>query len=328
LCYNVCGGDNMKKIAVMTSGGDAPGMNAAVRAVVRSAMHHGFEVYGIYYGYKGLVEGKIEKLERGDVSRIINRGGTVLGSARYPEFKEESVRQIAVDRLKAFGITGLVVIGGDGTYRGAQSLTEMGIKCIGLPGTIDNDISSTDYTIGFHTALQTIVDAIDRLRDTSMSHQRCSVVEVMGRNCGDLAVYAGIAGGSEFIITPETGFDKDLTLHAIRDAHLRNKRHAIVVVTEHMLDVEQLSKDIEAHTGYETRATVLGHIQRGGDPVAFDRVLATEMGEYAVELLSKDIGGRAVGLSGMDITDYDIQEALSMESEVTNKRYGLVGRLK
>ena len=318
----------MKKIAVMTSGGDAPGMNAAVRAVVRSALHHGFEIYGVYYGYKGLVEGKIEKIERGDVSRIINRGGTVLGSARYPEFLQEEVRQIAVDRLHAFGITGLVVIGGDGTYKGAQSLTEMGIKCIGLPGTIDNDISSTDYTIGFHTALQTVVDAIDRLRDTSMSHQRCSVVEVMGRKCGDLALYSGIAGGSEFIITPETGFDKQLTLDAIRDSHLRNKRHAIVVVTEHMLDVEELSKDIESYTGYETRATVLGHIQRGGDPVAFDRVLATEMGEYAIELLKNDIGGRAVGLAGMDITDYDIKDALSMKTEVSNKRYGLVGRLK
>ncbi len=328
MCYNVFGGDNMKKIAVMTSGGDAPGMNAAVRAVVRSALHHGFEIYGVYYGYKGLVEGKIEKLKRGDVSRIINRGGTVLGSARYPEFMKEEVRQIAVDRLHAFGITGLVVIGGDGTYRGAQSLTEMGVKCIGLPGTIDNDINSTDYTIGFHTALQTVVDAIDRLRDTSMSHQRCSVVEVMGRNCGDLGLYAGIAGGSEFIITPETGFDKQLTLDAIRDSHLRNKRHAIVVVTEHMLDVEELSKDIENYTGYETRATVLGHIQRGGDPSAYDRVLATEMGEYAVELLRKDIGGRAVGLNGMNITDYDIKDALSMESKVSNKRYGLVGRLK
>ncbi len=328
MCYNKFGGDIMKKIAVMTSGGDAPGMNAAVRAVVRSALHHGFEVYGVYYGYKGLVEGKIEKLSRGDVSRIINRGGTVLGSARYPEFLKEEVRQIAVDRLKAFGITGLVVIGGDGTYRGAQSLNEMGIKCIGLPGTIDNDISSTDYTIGFHTALQTVVDAIDRLRDTSMSHQRCSVVEVMGRNCGDLALYAGIAGGSEFIITPETGFDKQLTLDAIRDSHLRNKRHAIVVVTEHMLDVDELSKDIEEFTGYETRATVLGHIQRGGDPVAFDRVMATEMGEYAVELLKKDIGGRAIGLSGLNMIDYDIKEALTMKSDVSNKRYGLVGRLK
>lgn len=328
MCYNQIGGDTMSKIAVMTSGGDAPGMNAAIRAVVRSAIHYGLDVYGVYNGYKGLVEGDIKKLDRNDVSRIINRGGTVLGSARYPEFKEKEVREIGVKRLKAYGIDAMVVIGGDGTYRGAQALSEMGIRCIGLPGTIDNDISSTDYTIGFYTALQTIVDSIDKLRDTSLSHKRCSVVEVMGRNCGDLALYSGISGGSEFIITPETGFDKKRTLDAILDSHYRGKRHAIVVVTEHLLDVVQLSKDIEEYTGYETRATILGHVQRGGDPVAFDRVLATEMGEYAVELLVNGKGGRAVGLKGMEIVDYDINYALNKKREIPNKRYGLVGRLK
>ncbi len=318
----------MKKIAVMTSGGDAPGMNAAIRAVVRSGLHYNMEVYGIYYGYKGLCEGNIKKLNRNDVSRIINRGGTVLGSARYPEFKDRDVRQNAVNQLNDIGIEAIVVIGGDGTYRGAQALSEMGIATIGLPGTIDNDISSTDYTIGFMTAFQTVVDSIDKLRDTSMSHVRCSVVEVMGRNCGDLALYSGIAGGSEFLVTPETGLDKQLLLDAIKDSNKSGKRHAIVVVTENMCDVNALSKEIEEHTGYETRATVLGHVQRGGDPVAFDRVLATEMGEYAVELLVHGKSGRAVGLRGMDYVDYDINFALNKKREIPNKRYGLVGRMK
>ena len=317
----------MRKIAVMTSGGDAPGMNAAVRAVVRSGLHYGFEVYGVYDGYEGLTHGKIKKLERGDVGGIINRGGTILGSARFPEFAERKVREQAIKQLDKLGIEGIVVIGGDGTYRGAQALTEMGINCVGLPGTIDNDISSTDYTIGFYTALQTVVESIDKLRDTSMSHQRCSVVEVMGRHCGDLALYAGISAGSEFIITPETGFGKQLTLDAIKKSHEVGRRHAIVIVTEHMLDVNQLAIDIEDYTGYETRATILGHVQRGGEPVAFDRVMATEMGEYAVELLRDGKGGRAVGLKGMDIVDYDINFALNKKRELPKKRYGLVGRL-
>jgi len=311
----------------MTSGGDAPGMNAAVRAVVRSGLHYGFEVYGVYDGYEGLTNGKIRKLERGDVGGIISSGGTVLGSARFPEFKEIEVRKRAVKQLKDLGIEGLVVIGGDGTYRGAQALTKMGINCVGLPGTIDNDISSTDYTIGFFTALQTIVESIDKLRDTSLSHQRCSVVEVMGRHCGDLALYAGISAGSEFIITPETKYNRELTMTAIKQSHNNGRRHALVVVTENMLNVLDFAKDIEKTTGYETRATILGHVQRGGNPVGFDRVLATEMGEYAVELLKDYKGGRAVGLKGMDLVDYDINYALNKKREIPNKRYGLVGRL-
>lgn len=317
----------MKKIAVMTSGGDAPGMNAAVRAVVRTGLHYGMEVYGIFNGYEGLCHDNIKLLKRGDVGGIINRGGTILGSARFPEFAERSVREEGIKILEKHGIEGIVVIGGDGTYRGAQALTEMGIKCIGLPGTIDNDISSTDYTIGFYTALQTVVDSIDKLRDTSMSHKRCSVVEVMGRYCGDLALYAGISAGSEYIITPETGFHKQLTLDKIKESYDNGRRHAIVVVTEHILNVLDLAKDIEEYTKYETRATILGHVQRGGDPVAFDRVLATEMGEYAAELLHEGKGGRAVGLKGMDLVDYDINFALNKKREITKKRYGLVGRL-
>ncbi len=318
----------MKKIAVMTSGGDAPGMNAVVRAVVRSGLHYGLEVYGIYEGYKGLCEGNIKKLNRYDVTRIISRGGTVLRSARYPEFKDEEVRKNAVKQLNELGIDAVVVIGGDGTYRGAMALSAMGIKTIGIPGTIDNDISSTDYTIGFFTALQTVVDSVDKLRDTSMSHKRCNIVEVMGRNCGDLALYAGIAGGSEFLITPETGFQKEKLLAAIKKFNEIGRLHAIVVVTENMVNVQDLAKEIEEETGYETRATVLGHVQRGGDPVAFDRVLGTEMGEYAVELLVNGQSGRAVGLKGMEYVDYDIQFALNKKREIPNKRYGLIGRIK
>ena len=318
----------MKRIAVMTSGGDAPGMNAAIRAVVRSGLHYGIEVYGVNYGYKGLCEGDIKKLDRFDVTRIISRGGTILGSARFPEFAQREVRQKAIDQLNKIGIDGLVVIGGDGTYRGAQALSEMGFPTIGLPGTIDNDISSTDYTIGFFTALQTVVDSIDKLRDTSMSHKRCSVVEVMGRHCGDLALYAGIAAGSEFLVTPESGFDKELLINAIHNSNKIGRRHAIVVVTEHMLNVVDLAEEIEEKTGFETRVTVLGHVQRGGDPAAFDRVLATEMGEYAVDLLMNGKSGRAVGLKGMEYVDYDINFALNKKREIPNKRYGLVGRIK
>lgn len=317
----------MKNIAVMTSGGDAPGMNNAIRAVVRSAIYHGMGAYGVYYGYEGLVNNNIEPLNRQNVSRILNRGGTILGSARYPDFKKLDVQKQAAENLRCRDIDGLIVIGGDGSYRGALALHEQGIECIGLPGTIDNDIPSTDYTIGFYTALNTAVESIDKLRDTSFSHRRCSVVEVMGRHCGDLALYAGIAVGSEFIITPETGFKRQETLDAVRKSYLSNKRHAIVVATERIVNVHELAKEIEAYTGYETRATILGHVQRGGTPSAFDRVMATEMAEHAVGLLSEGIGGRAVGLRGMEIVDVPIETALTMEKQVSKKRYGLVGRL-
>lgn len=302
-------------------------MNMAIRAVVRSGFHYGFKVYGVYYGYKGLVEDEIKEMTRETVSRILNRGGTILGSARFEEFKDVEVQKKAVENLKRREIDGLVVIGGDGTFRGARDLAKLGIQCICLPGTIDNDIASTDYTIGFYTALNTAVESIDKLRDTSFSHRRCSVVEVMGRYCGDLALYAGIAVGSEFIVTPETGYDKKATIDAVKSSYKRNKRHTIVVVTEHMVDLDDLAKSIEKEVGYETRTTVLGHVQRGGAPNAFDRVLAAEMAEYGVELLSRDIGGRVVGIRGMNYVDYGIDEALEMKKKVSTKRYGIVGRL-
>lgn len=318
----------MKKIAVMTSGGDAPGMNTAIRAVVRSGFHYGFEVYGIRNGFLGLYEDEIFKMERTDVSRIINRGGTILGSARFPEFREEENQKIAVENLEKRGIDGVIVLGGDGSFKGAQALSGYGIKTMGIPATIDNDIAATDYSIGFFTALDTAVESIDKLRDTSFSHRRCSVVEVMGRHCGDLALYAGIAVGSEFIITPETGYIKDKTIQSVQDSFDRNKRHAIVVVTENMTNVSELAKEIEERTGHETRATVLGHVQRGGTPQAFDRVLATDMAERAVYLLEQGREGLILGLRGQEITSFRIDDALKMEKPVSNKRYGLLGRLR
>ena len=318
----------MRKIAVMTSGGDAPGMNTAIRAVVRSGFHYGFDVYGIRNGFLGLYEGEIFKMERSDVSRIINRGGTVLGSARFPEFREMENQKVAVENLKKRGIDGVIVLGGDGSFKGASALSEHGIKTIGIPATIDNDIAATDYSIGFFTALDTAVESIDKLRDTSFSHRRCSVVEVMGRHCGDLALYAGIAVGSEFIITPETGYIKEKTIRSIQESFDRNKRHAIVVVTEHMTDVNDLAKEIESRTGHETRATVLGHVQRGGTPQAFDRVLATDMAERAVYLLKQGRDSLVLGLRGQEITSFRMDVALGMEKPVSNKRYGLLGRLR
>jgi len=306
------------KIGVLTSGGDAPGMNAAIRAVVRTALYYGMEAYGVYNGYKGLVEGEIRRLERNDVGMILNRGGTMLGSARLEEFKKKEVRQLGVDNLKRFGIDALVTIGGDGTYRGALDLTLMGVNCIALPGTIDNDITSTEYTIGFFTALDTAIDAIDKLRDTSFSHQRCTVVELMGRHCGDLSIFSGVATGGEIVITEETGFDKRAILEKIKHAKVMGKRHMIVVVAEHMTDVFRLATDIEDYTGYETRATVLGYIQRGGTPSAYDRILASKMGSFAIELIKDGQFGKAVCGRGIEIFAVDIKDALTMERKRTD----------
>ena len=232
----------IKRIGVLTSGGDAPGMNAAIRAVVKAGMKNNIEVYGVYDGFRGLVEGKIEKLDYHSVNDKINRGGTFLGSARLSEFKDEKVRQVALEQLKKFGIEALVTIGGDGTYMGALRLTEMGINCIGLPATIDNDIASTDFTIGFDTAINTAVDAVDKLRDTSNSHQRCSIVEVMGRYCGDVAIATALATGAEMVVTAETGFDLQKVLDTAKQCCEMNKRHALFIFTEHITDVYELAK--------------------------------------------------------------------------------------
>ncbi|ANO33903.1 6-phosphofructokinase [Vibrio breoganii] len=318
----------IKKIGVLTSGGDAPGMNAAVRGVVRTALSKGVEVFGIYDGYQGLYEDRIHKLDRSSVSDVINKGGTFLGSARFPEFKDEAVRAKAIENLKKHGIEALVVVGGDGSYMGAKKLTEMGYPCIGLPGTIDNDIAGTDYTIGYLTALNTVIDAIDRLRDTSSSHQRISIVEIMGRHCGDLTLMSAIAGGCEYIITPERQWSKEELITSIEEGIAKGKKHAIIALTELMFDANDLAKDIEAATGRETRATVLGHIQRGGRPTAFDRVLASRMGNYAVHLLLEGHGGRCVGIQKEELVHHDIIDAIeNMRRPVRSDLYTVADEL-
>ena len=305
----------MRKIAVLTSGGDAPGMNGAIRAIVRVGIKRGFEVYGVYEGYKGLVAGNIKKLGYSDVSEILSKGGTILESSRLPSFKEDKVQEQAIHQLKQRGIDGLVVIGGDGSYKGALALSQKGIDCIAIPGTIDNDIPDTDHTIGFDTALNTIVDALDKLRDTSSSHQRCTILEVMGRRCGDLAINAGIADGAAIVITSEIGYDENKIIETLKASKASDKKHAIVVITEHITDVHELAKKVEAATGFETRANVLGHMQRGGRPSARDRVLASRMGVYAVELLEAGKGGLCVSEVNGQIKGLPITEVLGHKRE-------------
>lgn len=300
----------IKKIGVLTSGGDAPGMNSAIRAVIRTCLLNDIKIFGIYDGYAGLHANNIRELTSRDGADIINRGGTFLGSARFPEFKELAVREKAIKNLDQHGIEGLIIIGGDGSYLGAQKLSDMGFPCIGVPGTIDNDIAGTDYTIGFMTCLSTVVDAIDRLRDTSSSHNRISIVEIMGRYCGDLTLWASIAGGCEHVIIPEIGFNEEELLVSLQRGEKNGKKHAIVVITEHMTDVSELAKHIEAKTGRETRATVLGHIQRGGSPVAFDRVLASRMGDFAVKLLRNGENARCIGVVHSKMVHHDIIECI------------------
>ena len=314
----------VKTIGVLTSGGDAPGMNAAIRAVVRSGCENGMKVMGIRRGYKGLIEGDMYEMNLRSVSDIIHRGGTMLYSARCPEFAESEVQDKAVEVCKEFGLEGIVAIGGDGTFKGARALTLKGIPCIGIPGTIDNDIASCDYTIGYDTALNTIMDMVDRIRDTTESHDRCSVVEVMGRNAGYLALNAGIAVGATCILIPEVDYDIDsYIIERMRRTQKTGKQHFIIIVAEGVKGVEpgMLAKYIQEKTGVESRATILGHVQRGGSPSVRDRVLASRMGHYAVELLKQDIGNRVVVISKDRIIDYDIIEALNMKKTIDLELY-------
>lgn len=282
----------MKKIGVLTSGGDAPGMNAAIRAVVRKAIYHDIEVYGIKYGFQGLMEGNIEKMEIGSVGDIIHRGGTVLYSARSEEFKTDDGQQKGIEQLKKFGIEGLIVIGGDGSFRGAQKLTEKGYPCIGVPGTIDNDITGTDFTIGFDTALNTVIEAIDKIRDTATSHGRAYIIEVMGRDAGDLALWAGLADGAESILIPEKPTEFNDIVQRLKRGHERGKKHSIIVVAEGVGSGIDIGDKIKKETDLETRVTVLGYIQRGGSPTASDRVLASRLGAQAVDILMAGKAGR------------------------------------
>jgi len=318
----------IKKIGVLTSGGDAPGMNAATRAVVRSAIDRGLDVFGIYDGYLGLYENSIVPLDRRSVSNIINRGGTILGSARFPRFQEIAIREKAVKNLRDRQIEALVVIGGDGTYRGARALTEMGFPCVGLPGTIDNDVNGTDYTIGFFTALNTAIEAIDRLRDTSDSHHRISIVEIMGRHCGTLTLCSALGGGAELCVVPERPFTEKEIVAKLRRQIDQGKKNAIVAITEKFTDVNKLAMTIETATGLETRVTILGHIQRGGIPTAFDRVLASRMGNYAVELLLTGKGGRCVGIQKDRLVHHDIIDAIeNMPNPFDEELFDLANRL-
>ncbi|MFU2164175.1 6-phosphofructokinase [Streptococcus pluranimalium] len=287
----------MKRIAVLTSGGDAPGMNAAVRAVARKAITEGMEIFGINRGYAGMVDGDIFQLEASSVANILSNGGTFLQSARYPEFATLEGQLKGIEQLKKHGIEGIVVIGGDGSYHGAMRLTEHGFPAIGLPGTIDNDIVGTDYTIGFDTAVSTATEALDRIRDTSASHDRTFVVEVMGRNAGDIALWSGIASGADQIIIPEEDYDIDTVVAKIKDGYRRKKKHHIIVLAEGVMRGEAFAAKLkEAGDQSDLRVTNLGHLLRGGAPTARDRVLASWMGARAVELLKEGRGGLAVGI--------------------------------
>ena len=307
----------IKTIGVLTSGGDAPGMNAAVRAVVRTAVSLGCNVKGIRKGYAGLLEEDIVDLHAGSVSDILNKGGTFLYTARCDEFKTAEGQKMGADICRKHGIDGIVVIGGDGSFRGAQRLAALGINTIAVPGTIDLDISCTDYTIGFDTAVNTAMEAIDKVRDTSTSHERCSIIEVMGRNAGYIALWCGIANGAEDILLPETfHYDEELLVQHIVESRKVGKTHHIIIKAEGIGHSTTMARRIEAATGIETRATILGHLQRGGSPTAKDRMYASLMGAYAVKALVAGKSNRVVAYKHGEVTDFDIDEALNMKKEL------------
>lgn len=317
-----------KTIGVLTSGGDAPGMNAAVRAVTRTAIAKGFKVIGIRRGYNGLLNGDVFEMNARAVSDIIQRGGTEIFTARCKEFKDWEYVLKAKEKCEELGIAGIVVIGGDGSFRGAADLSRAGIPCVGVPGTIDNDIQCTEYTIGYDTAMNTVMELVDKLRDTSHSHERCAVVEVMGRNAGHIALNTGIACGATAILVPEVQYDIEKDVIAkIKAGQAAGKEQFIVIVAEGIGGTEEIAKKIEAATGVESRATILGHVQRGGSPTVRDRVMASEMGYYAVELLEKGIGNRVVGLKDGKVYDVDIQEALSMKKPFNERLYKIANEI-
>lgn len=316
-----------KKIGVLTSGGDAPGMNAAVRAVTRAAIWKGFEVVGIHRGYNGLLNGDMIPLDLRSVSDIIQRGGTMIYTARCKEFKEWDNVVKAAEICKRNNMCGVVVIGGDGSFRGAADLSKAGVPCVGIPGTIDNDIQCSEYTIGYDTAMNTVVEMIDKLRDTSHSHDRCAVVEVMGRHAGHIALNTGVACGATAVLVPEMEFDIEAVIKRIKEVRAAGKHQFIIVVAEGVGHTEEIAKRVEAETGVESRATILGHVQRGGSPTVRDRVIASEMGYYAVELLEQGIGNRVVGMKDGKVYDVDIQEALSMKKPFNERLYKICNEI-
>ncbi len=305
----------IRKIAILTSGGDAPGMNAALRVCIRAGLYAGKEMYVIYDGFRGLVEGDIHQVNKDFTQDIINRGGTIIRSARLPEFKNPEVIQKAIEVLNDFEIDALIGIGGDGTYRGLGDLAKAGFTVVGIPATIDNDVGSTDQTIGFSTALNTICECIDKLKDTSSSHQRCSLIEVMGRDCGDLALHAALAEGAEGVICAEHPLNKQALFKKLRKMKAQNKNHAIIIVSENLLNINDLAKEVEAETGFTARTEVLGRLQRGGSPTANDRILAARLGARAIEIVVKEEGSRIVGMKNNAVVDYPIDEALAMKHE-------------
>ena len=311
----------MKRIGLLTSGGDAPGMNAAIRAVVRSGIYYGMEMFGIERGYAGLIEDSVIPMEMRSVSNIVQCGGTRLRTARCLEMLTVEGQKKALDTLEKHGIEGLVVIGGDGSFRGAKVLSEYGVPTIGIPGTIDNDLEYTDYTLGFDTAVNTCLDIINKLRDTMTSHERVSVVEVMGRHCGDIALYSGIASGAEIIVVPEIAFDMSEIVSRINHSRANGKHSNIIVVAEGVMSAEKFANALQAHTEYSVRPTCIGHVQRGGSPSMADRMLAAQFGNRAVRLLKDGIGNRVVGIRNNQIIDMDIIEAVSMKKTFNYELY-------
>ncbi len=320
--------EQIQTIGVMTSGGDAPGMNAAIRAVVRTALSKGRKVKGIKQGYQGLMNEKIIDMGGSDVSDTIQRGGTILGTARCQEMRTEEGQKRAAEICRKHGIDGLVVIGGDGSYAGAQKLAGLGINTIGLPGTIDLDIACTEYTIGFDTAVNTAMEAIDKVRDTSTSHERCSIIEVMGRSAGYIALWCGIANGAEDILLPEKyDYDEQRLIDNIIRNRKKGKKHHIIINAEGIGHSTSMARRIEAATGVETRATILGHMQRGGSPTCRDRFIASIMGAYAVDLLCEGKSKRVVAYRDGELTDYDIDEALAMQKNINEYEFEVAGML-
>lgn len=306
----------MKRIGILTSGGDSPGMNAAIRAAVRSAVFRGMEIYGIQRGFEGLMDGEINAMNVSSVSDILQRGGTILHTARSERFLSAEGQSRAIQMMESFGIEGLIVIGGDGSLRGALDLHNKGITVMGLPGTIDNDLGYTDYTIGFDTAVNTVLNAISHIRDTSSSHERSTIIEVMGRHCGDIALHAGLTGGAESIIIPEVGLDINAVCRKMIQGRNRGKLHNIIIKAEGIdVPAKELADMLQERTGMDTKIVVLGYIQRGGSPTARDRMLASQMAYKAVELLQEDSESRAVGIEGNEIVHFDLAEALQMKRE-------------
>ena len=312
----------MKKIAILTSGGDAPGMNAAVRAAVRTGLSMGMEVFGIERGYEGLLDGEIRKMEWHSVGDILQRGGTILRTARSERFREAKWQKHAVDMLQTFGIEGLIVVGGDGSFHGGMELDRLGVTVMGIPGTIDNDLGCTDYTIGFDTAVNTVLSMISNLRDTASAHERTTIVEVMGRHCGDIALHAGLAGGADVILGPEMETDINMVCRRVLRGQQSGKLHSIIMKAEGVdMSVQQLAEIIEERTGREVRSVVPGYIQRGGTPTGRDRMLASVMASKAVKLLYDDERSKAIGIINNEITAVDLADALEMKKEFRKDLY-------